>query len=150
VKLAYLRELDKLIKEKESRRQWYENKAFELLHLPTAVKFVLPHDEFGNPVYGLAERVDGRNIISIKPCLPLEEERFTFVHEVSHFLLGHVEEITRSEREQGKIMREGLLSGAFNKATGLDAKKMYQDAYAKREHDANTLGLELHKLLWQD
>jgi hypothetical protein len=151
VQSAFLKELDTRARAIEERRRWYENKAFELIHEPTKVLFVQPYDEFsGSPVFGLAERIAGRCVISIKPCLPLEDERFTFVHEVSHFLLGHVKEITRSECEQGKITRAVLLDGALDKVTGINTGKMYQDVYAKRENDADRLGLELYKLLWQD
>ena len=147
---AVVRELNTRARAIEERRLFYERSATLLLNKPTKITFVQPFDEFGNPVHGTVERIGEQYSISIKPCLSLERERFVLCHEVGHAILRHAKDLTPIEREKGKIGREAVLSGALDKATGLDEKKIYQDEYARIEHEADEIALQLCKMLWQE
>jgi hypothetical protein len=152
VKAALLLEIDAQERATEARRVWYEKKGSELLHKPTDVKFKETLlDEFGEPLHGCVEILNGRYVVLIKSCLPIERERFVFCHELGHVKAGHViKDITPIESEKAKITIRAVLSGRIDQATGINAKKIYQDEYAKCEHEADEIGWLLYRYLWPE
>jgi hypothetical protein len=149
---AVMREFKKRIEEKDAPRLWYEQTATKLLKTPTDVQFVesLFDEVTGFRLNGSIERHNGKFFISLKSNLPLKQERLTFCHEIAHGFLGHVQDGTPTEYEQGQTFKQVFLNGTVNKAMKIDARKIYQDIEAKQEQEADKIALQLYRLLWQE
>jgi hypothetical protein len=148
---AVMRELDKRARAIEERRKWYEETAAKVFHSAN-VKFVesLFDEVTGEPLNGMIGQINGKYIIKLKSNLPLEDEHFTYAHEIAHALLGHAKDGTPKEYEQGKIFKEVFLNGAMNKATGYNVKKLYQEVRNQQEAEADKLGWFLYGFLRKD
>ena len=141
----------KRMSEIETRRKWYERTAERFLGKPVDVKFLTqPVDEVGTLLNGSIAQIHGRFVIELRSNRPIQDERFTFAHEVAHGGLGHAADGTLEEYRQGGITKEVFVNGKMNSAIGIDAKKIYEEAVTKQESEANRIALQLYRLLWPE